>query len=51
MADRLAEQEALYAKWLGPAPKGTSTDEGTIDESAYFVPRDSSGRVVGFAKG
>jgi hypothetical protein len=46
----LEEQDALYAKWLGPVPKGMSIDEGTIDESAYFVQKDSSGRVVGFAK-
>jgi hypothetical protein len=31
-------------------PKGMSIDEGFVDETTYFIQRDSSGRVVGFAR-
>ena len=45
----LAEQDALYAKWIGPVPKGISIDEGSIPDDV-FVQRDSSGRLIGFAR-
>ena len=43
------EQDSLYAQWLGPVPRGQSIDEGTIPEDV-FVQRDSSGRLIGFAR-